>query len=194
MRHDEGAVGDEACRGEWGEPEAVRRLPECSGRHGREERQEGREREDSGPWDLPPSQDEGPHGAEPADRRGHQDPGPQEGRVLGRQDLQGDGSRKEVAPDETDGVRPVVGTISAAGLASRLEVAMRTSKARPIGEKERRMKRIALWAGLALAGSGCTATVLHGKFQDVRIDSSPPGATATISPRSEEHTSELQSL
>src|SRR5262245_30399971 len=27
MRHDEGAVGDEACRGEWGEPEAVRRLP-----------------------------------------------------------------------------------------------------------------------------------------------------------------------
>jgi len=48
------------------------------------------------------------------------------------------------------------------------------------------MKRIGLWAGLALVGSGCTATVLHGKFQDVRIESSPPGATATISPMASE--------
>jgi hypothetical protein len=29
--------------------------------------------------------------------------------------------------------------------------------------------------------SGC-ATLVHGPYQDVRIDSSPPGATATVSP------------
>jgi len=34
-----------------------------------------------------------------------------------------------------------------------------------------------LWALLG----GC-ATVIHGPYEDVRIDSSPPGATATISP------------
>ena len=45
------------------------------------------------------------------------------------------------------------------------------------------MKRepLVLAATLALLG-GC-ATLVHGPFQDVRIDSNPPGATATISPQ-----------
>ena len=38
---------------------------------------------------------------------------------------------------------------------------------------------VILCAALALLG-GC-ATVVHGPYQDVRIDSNPPGATATIS-------------
>lgn len=47
------------------------------------------------------------------------------------------------------------------------------------------MRRVALWATLAVVGSGC-ATVLHGNLQEVRIESSPPGATATISPMTSE--------
>jgi hypothetical protein len=45
------------------------------------------------------------------------------------------------------------------------------------------MKRepLVLVAGLVLLG-GC-ATIVHGPFQNVRIDSDPPGATATISPQ-----------
>jgi hypothetical protein len=45
------------------------------------------------------------------------------------------------------------------------------------------MKRepLALAATLALLG-GC-ATVVHGPYQEVRIDSDPPGATATIAPQ-----------
>jgi hypothetical protein len=45
------------------------------------------------------------------------------------------------------------------------------------------MKRepLVLVAALALLG-GC-ATIVHGPYQDVRIDSDPPGATATISPQ-----------
>ncbi len=45
------------------------------------------------------------------------------------------------------------------------------------------MKRepLALAAALLLLG-GC-ATVVHGPYQEVRIDSDPPGATATISPQ-----------
>lgn len=43
------------------------------------------------------------------------------------------------------------------------------------------MKRnILLALGLALGLSGCS-TIVHGPYQDVRIESDPPGATATIS-------------
>jgi hypothetical protein len=34
---------------------------------------------------------------------------------------------------------------------------------------------------VALLGAGC-ATLLHGPYEDVRFDSNPPGATATVSP------------
>ncbi len=42
-----------------------------------------------------------------------------------------------------------------------------------------------LLAALAAFAAGC-ATVVHGPYQDVRIDSNPPGATATVSPLSSE--------
>ncbi len=48
------------------------------------------------------------------------------------------------------------------------------------------MKREPLVLAVALALlSGC-ATLVHGPYQDVRIDSNPPGATATISAQSSE--------
>src|SRR5262245_302195 len=55
--------------------------------------------------------------------------------------------------------------------------------ARPAARGGRSMTRepIVLAAAMALLG-GC-ATVVHGPFQDVLIDSNPPGATATISPQ-----------
>jgi hypothetical protein len=42
-----------------------------------------------------------------------------------------------------------------------------------------------LLAALAMMAAGC-ATVVHGPYQDVRIDSNPPGANATVSPMSSE--------
>src|SRR5213593_1902000 len=38
-----------------------------------------------------------------------------------------------------------------------------------------------LLTALAMLAGGC-ATLVHGPYEDVRIDSSPPGATATVSP------------
>ena len=42
------------------------------------------------------------------------------------------------------------------------------------------MREPAVLIAASVLLGGC-ATVVHGKFQDVRIDSNPPGATATIS-------------
>jgi len=50
---------------------------------------------------------------------------------------------------------------------------------RPV-KKSLKRESATLAMGLALLG-GC-ATVVHGPMQDVRIDSNPPGATATVSP------------
>ena len=44
------------------------------------------------------------------------------------------------------------------------------------------MTRQALLLASVAAYLGGCATVVHGPFEDVRIDSTPPGATATISP------------
>jgi hypothetical protein len=43
------------------------------------------------------------------------------------------------------------------------------------------IRQALLLATVAAYLAGC-ATVVHGPYQDVRIDSNPPGATATISP------------
>lgn len=48
------------------------------------------------------------------------------------------------------------------------------------------MKREPLVLAAALAVLGGCATIVHGPYQDVRIDSNPPGATATISPQNSE--------
>jgi hypothetical protein len=45
------------------------------------------------------------------------------------------------------------------------------------------MKREPLVLAAAVALLGGCATIVHGPYQDVRIDSDPPGATATISPQ-----------
>ena len=45
------------------------------------------------------------------------------------------------------------------------------------------MKREPLVLAAALALLGGCATIVHGPYQDVRIDSNPPGATAKISPQ-----------
>jgi hypothetical protein len=45
------------------------------------------------------------------------------------------------------------------------------------------MKREPLVLAAALALLGGCATIVHGPYQEVRIDSDPPGATATISPQ-----------
>ena len=45
------------------------------------------------------------------------------------------------------------------------------------------MKREPLVLATTLALLGGCATIVHGPYQDVRIDSNPPGATATIAPQ-----------
>jgi hypothetical protein len=45
------------------------------------------------------------------------------------------------------------------------------------------MKREPLACAAALAFLGGCATIVHGPYQEVRIDSNPSGATATISPQ-----------
>jgi hypothetical protein len=48
------------------------------------------------------------------------------------------------------------------------------------------MTRQAMFLAVALAAlSGC-ATVVHGPYQDVTIDSNPPGAKATVSAQTSE--------
>ena len=42
------------------------------------------------------------------------------------------------------------------------------------------MRREALLLASALGFLGGCATMIHGPYQDVRVDSSPPGATATV--------------
>src|SRR5438093_8129870 len=42
-----------------------------------------------------------------------------------------------------------------------------------------------LLAALATLAAGC-ATLVHGPYEEVRIDSAPPGATATVSPLTSE--------
>jgi hypothetical protein len=42
------------------------------------------------------------------------------------------------------------------------------------------MRREPLFLASALAFLGGCATMIHGPYQDVRVDSSPPGATATV--------------
>lgn len=44
------------------------------------------------------------------------------------------------------------------------------------------MKRRALFLASVAIGIGGCATVVHGPYQNVRLESDPPGATATISP------------
>jgi hypothetical protein len=45
------------------------------------------------------------------------------------------------------------------------------------------MKREPLVLAATLAMLGGCATIVHGPYQDVRIDSNPPGATVTIAPQ-----------
>src|SRR5215813_14798771 len=166
---DEGAVGDEARRSGWREPKASRSDARFPDRNSREERQEGRVRQDPGPRHLPTSQDEGPHGTEPSDRRADQDSRAQEGRLLGRQDLQGVRARKgQVAFAETATTRPRdhprAARPSQAG----------ASRGYPAHTEGVRMRWQATFLAAAVVTVCGCATVVHGPYQEVTIDSDPP--------------------
>src|SRR4030095_3013733 len=102
----------------------------------------------------------------------------QEGRILGCQDVQGDRAREgEVDATGHQGTGRVSLGAAGAALTARAQPGSPRGGGPTCG-KGFPMPRQATFLAAALAAlSGC-ATFVHGPYQDVVIDSNPPGAQA----------------